>query len=154
MWIIWKNLFLYSMKEWLDLCKSLFDVELIYSSSILDNCDNLHLLRSYWSNMAHIHVFHINVILFLLLISYIYFGMYFLSNVSTIYTFPSAVFAQKNPPCAIGNIISLWSFCTDIWSRCSCFYTKIPSILTNNESDTSEECITWGLFLSRHIIYW
>ena len=45
--------------------------------------------------MALINVLHPHVILFMLLIGLIYFGMYFLSDVSPIHTFPSTVIAQK-----------------------------------------------------------
>ena len=40
MLIVWKNLFLSSMKSILDICTSLVDEELIYKLSGLDNCDN------------------------------------------------------------------------------------------------------------------
>ena len=54
--------------------KFLVDAELIYNWSSLANCDNLHLLRYDWSNMALIHVLHPHVILSLLLAVLIFFG--------------------------------------------------------------------------------
>ena len=60
------------MKPLLGLCKSLVDVELIYNLSSMANCDILHLLISYLSNMALIKVFHPRVILFMLLVGFIY----------------------------------------------------------------------------------
>ena len=83
------------MKSFLDLCKSRVDAELIYNLSSLYNCDILNLFLSDWSNMAIIEVSHPYVILFMLLIGFIYFGMYFLSDVSPIHTFPSAIIAPK-----------------------------------------------------------
>ena len=79
---------LYSMKSLLDLCKIIVDEELIYNLSSLSDCDILNLLRSDWSYMSLIQVLHSHVILFLLLIGLIYFGMYFLSDVSPIHNFP------------------------------------------------------------------
>ena len=96
MWIIWKYVFLYSIKSFLDICKSLVDAELIYNLSSLDNFDIIHLLRSDWSNMANQQILHPHVILFLLLIGFIYFVMYLQSNVSPIHTFPSTILYQKN----------------------------------------------------------
>ena len=107
--------------------------------------DILHLLRSDWSDMALIQVKHPCVILFLCLISLIYLSIYFLSDASPIHTFPSTVPASKNYP-KIGNIISLCSSCTGIWSRCFCLFTRVPLILTNNESFKLGRCITWGWF--------
>ena len=99
--------FLYSTKSFLDICKSRVDTELIYNSLSLSNCDILYLLISGWINMALIKFLHPHVILFMLLIGLIYFGMYFLSDVSPIHTVPSTVLAQKKTPSEIGNIISL-----------------------------------------------
>ena len=62
------------------------------------NCDNLHLLIYDWSNMALIHVLHPHVVLFLLLVSFIFFGMYFLRGIYTIYTLPYTVLATKILP--------------------------------------------------------
>ena len=45
--------------------------------------------------MALIQVLHPHVILFLLFIGFIYFGMFFLSDVSTKHTFPSTVLVTK-----------------------------------------------------------
>ena len=56
--------------------------------------------------MALIQVLNPHVKLFLLLIGYIYIGMYFIRDVSTIHTLPSAVLAPKKPPWEIGNIMS------------------------------------------------
>ena len=89
---------LYSMKSILDICKSIVDAELIYSLSSLANCDNLHLLRSDWSNMALIHVLHPHAILFMFLVGFIYFGIYFLRYVSPIHTLPSTFLAKKKLP--------------------------------------------------------
>ena len=136
--------FSYSIKPFLDLSKSLFDAEIIYNLSSLDNCDILYLLRYDWSNMALIKVLHPHVILFMLLIGFIYFGMYFLSDVSPIQILPSIVLAPKKPPSEIDNIMSLCSSLPDIWSRCFYFFTRVPLNLTNTESFTLGECITWG----------
>ena len=62
--------YLYSTKSILHLCKISFDSELIYNLSSSDYCDNIHLLRSNWSNTALLHVSYPHVILFLLLISF------------------------------------------------------------------------------------
>ena len=123
MLIIWKYFFLYSMKSFLDLSKSLFDAELIYNLSSLDHCDILHLLRSDWSNMARMQVSHPHVILFLLIVGFIYFGMYLLSDVSPIHIFPSTVLTPEKPPSELGNIMSLCSSFIEIWSR---FFVSLP----------------------------
>ena len=83
------------MKQFLDICKILVDAELMHNLSSLDNCDSLHFLRSNWSNMELIQVPYPDLILFILLISFIYFGMYFLSDISPIYNFPSTILAPK-----------------------------------------------------------
>ena len=118
----------------------------MYNWSNLENCDILHLLVSDWNNMALLHVSHPHVILFMLLIGFIYFGMYFLSEWSKIHTFQSTVLAPKKTPSEIGNIISLCSSRTNIWGRYFCFFTRIASISTKNEYFTLGECITWGWF--------
>ena len=134
------------MKSCLDICRSLVDVEYICNLSILNNCDNLHLLIFDWNKIALIYFLHPHVILFLLLIGYTYFGMYFLSDVTPIHNFPSTVIAPKKPPWEIVNIISLCSSRTDIWSICFCLSTKITLTLTNNKSETSGKYITQGWF--------
>ena len=45
--------------------------------------------------MALINVLHPHVVLFLLLVSFIFFGMYFLRGIYTIFTLPSTVLATK-----------------------------------------------------------
>ena len=102
------------MKSFLDLSKSLVDAELIYNLSILVHCDNIHLLGSDQSNMALMQVSHPHVILFLFLVGFIYFGMYFLSEVSPIKIFPSIVIAQEKPTSEFGNIMSLCSSFAEI----------------------------------------
>ena len=106
---------LYSIKLLLDICKSHFDVELIYNLSGLANFDIPHLFRYDWSNMALIQVNHKHIILFMLLIGLIYFGMYFLSDVPPIHNFPSTVLEPTKPPSDIVNIITLCSYHTYIW---------------------------------------
>ena len=101
----------------MDIYKSLSDAELIYNISGLSNCDILHLLRSDWSNMELIQVLHPYVILFLLLIGFIYFGVYFLCDVSPIHTFSSTFLAPIKPHSDIGDIILLCSSLTKVWSR-------------------------------------
>ena len=56
--------FLYSIKSFLVLPKSLVDAELIYNLSSLDHFDILHLLRSDLINMALMQVSHPRVIFF------------------------------------------------------------------------------------------
>ena len=84
------------MKSILYLCEIIVGSELIYNLSSLANCYNLHLLISDSSNMSLIHVSHARLILFLLIVVFIFFGVYFLSNVSPIRIFPSTVIAPKN----------------------------------------------------------
>ena len=48
--------------------------------------------------MELIHVLHPNAILFLLLVGFIYVGIYFPREVSPIHNFPSTVLAQKKLP--------------------------------------------------------
>ena len=48
--------------------------------------------------MVFINVPHLHVILFMLLVGFIYCGMYFLRDVSIIDTSPSKVIAPKNLP--------------------------------------------------------
>ena len=133
------------MKTILDLCKILVDAYLLYNLSCLANCDNFYSLKSEWSNMELIHVLHLHVTLFLLLIGYIYFSMYFLRDVSPMYTFPSTVLAPKT---SLGflNIISLCGSCNDIWSRLFCFFKRVMLILTDNASDTLGVVHTIGYF--------
>ena len=138
--------FLYSTKSFLDICKILDDAELIYNLLSLDNFDNLHLCIPNWSNMELIKVFHPHLFLFLFLIGFICFGMYFLGDVSPIHTFLSTIIAPKQSPSEIGNIISLCSSRSNIWSRFLCLFTRVPLIFTNNESFTLGECIIWGWF--------
>ena len=133
------------MKEILYFCRSLVDVALLYNLSSLSNYDNLHLLRYYWSNMALIHVSHPHVIFFLLLVCIIYVGIYYLSDVAPIHILHQQFLTQTNP-WEIVTIISLCSSHNDIWGRCLCFFTRLPSILTNNDSDILGGCITRGLF--------
>ena len=85
-------------KSLLDLCKIWDDAELIYNLSDFSTCDILYLLRSDWINLEIIQFLHPPVILFLLLIGLIYFGMYFISEVSLINTFTSTVIAQIKHP--------------------------------------------------------
>ena len=59
--------------------------------------------------MELMQVSHPHVIVFLLLISFVYFGIYFLSDVSAIQIFPSPVIAQNKSPSELGNIMSLCS---------------------------------------------
>ena len=134
------------IKSFLDIYKSLVDKEIIYNLSSLENYDYLHLLISDWIKIALIHVSHPHVILFILLVGFIYFGMHVLSGVFQIHTFPPRVLAPKKPYVEIGNIISLCSSSTDIWSRYFCFFKRLPLIFTNNESGTLGYCITWGWF--------
>ena len=49
-------------------------------------------------------------------------------------------------PWEIGNIISLCSSSTDIWSICFCFFTRVILVLTNNKSYTFGYYIRWGFF--------
>ena len=106
---IFGNIWLfYPMKSILDISKSLVDAELIYNLSILANCDNIYLFISDWSNTAIIHILNPHLILFLLIIGYIFFGVYFLIYVSPINTLPSKFLAQKKYLELIGNIISLY----------------------------------------------
>ena len=121
--------FLYSTKSFLDISKNLVDAELIYNLSSLYICDILHLLRSYWSNMALMQVSHPHVILFLFLIGFIYFCIYFLNDVSSLQIFSSTIRASEKPPSELGNIVSLCSSLTYIWSRCFCLFTRVPIIL-------------------------
>ena len=93
-----------------------------------------------------IHVFHLHVILFLFIVGFIYFWMYCLSDISPIHTFLSAVLVPKQNIWEIGNIILLCKSCTQIWSICLYFFTRVPSVLTNNESDIFGGCITIGWF--------
>ena len=64
--------------------------------------------------MAHIQVSNPHVILSMLIIGFIYFGMYFLSDVSPIQNLPSTVLEPKQPPSELGNIISLCNSRTEI----------------------------------------
>ena len=89
---------MYSNESIVDICKCLVDAEFIDNPSSLANCDNIHLLRSDLIHMSLIHVLHPRVILFMLPIGFIYFGIYFLSDVSPIHTLPSTVLVQKNLP--------------------------------------------------------
>ena len=117
MWFIWKYIcFWYLIKLFLDLFKIIADAELIYNLSGLANCDILHLLRYYWGNMALIHILHLHVILFLLLTSFIYFCMYFWSDVSPIQFFRLSVLASKKPPSELSNIVSLCISRIGIWN--------------------------------------
>ena len=118
------------------------------------NCDNLHLLRSDWSNMSLIQVSYPHVILFLLLFGFIYFGMYFLSDVSPINIFSSAVLEPKIIPSEIGNIISLCRFCTDIWSRFFCFFIRVQLFLTRNEYFKLGELLHEIDFQFMNVIHW
>ena len=79
----------YWMKSILDLCKNLVVVEFIYILSSFDNGDNHDLFRSDWSDNSLIHVLHTHIILFILLISFIFFCMHFFRDVSPINNFPS-----------------------------------------------------------------
>ena len=56
--------------------------------------------------MEFVHVSHPHVILFMLIIGYIYFGMYFLRDVSPIHTFPPKFLAPEKPPLKNDDIIS------------------------------------------------
>ena len=112
----------------------------------MTNCDHLNLLKSGLINMALIHVSLPHVILFLLLFDFIYFGVSFLRDVSTIHTFPSTVLSPKQPPWGIVNIISLCRSSTEIWSIWFCFFTRVTLVLTNNEFETLGGCITWVFF--------
>ena len=154
MWDIWKYLLLLFNEIILVFLNILVDSELIYNLSSLDNYNIIYLFKSDWSNMELIQVLHHHVILFLLLIGFIYFGIYFLSVVYPIQIFPSVVLAPEKPPSELGNIMSLCSSLTENWSRCFCFFTRVTLILTNTESLTLVECITWGWFQSRHVIHW
>ena len=64
--------------------------------------------------LAFIQVSHPHVIYFLLLIGYIFFGMYFLSGVSPIQIFPSTILVPEKSPSELGNIISLCRSITEI----------------------------------------
>ena len=108
--------FLYSRKLFLDLSKSIVNAGLIYNLSSFTNCDILHLLRSDWSNMALMQVSHTHVILFLFLIGFIYFGMYFIIDVSPIQIFHQFFLHQKTHLLELSNIMALCRSCTDIWS--------------------------------------
>ena len=130
----------------MDIYKSLVDAWLIYNLSSLDNCDILHLLLSDWSNMALMQVSHPHVIFLMLIIGFILFGIYFLSELSTIQIFSSTVLSPKQPPSELGNIMSLCISLTGIWSIFFCLFTKVPLILINTDPFTLGECITWGQF--------
>ena len=84
------------MKSFLDISNILVDAELIYYLSSLDKCGILHLLIFDWSNTSLIHVTHPHVILFLLLINFVYFGMYLLSDLSPIQFFYKLFLHTKN----------------------------------------------------------
>ena len=65
--------------------------------------------------MALVNVLHPHVILFLLLIGFIYFGMYFLSDISPIHTFSSTVLAPTKFPGKL--VISTLFLCTAMDER-------------------------------------
>ena len=134
------------MKQFLYISKCLVDAESIYKLPSLDNCDILHLLISDWSSITLMQVSHPHAILFLSLIGFIVFVMYFLSDIYLTQIFPSIVLAPVKISSELGNIVSLCSSLTDIWSRCCCFFTILTFILTNTESSPVGECITWGWF--------
>ena len=108
------------------------------------DCDNRKLFRSDWSNMALIHVLHQHVILFMLIISFIYISMYLLKGVSPINTFPSTFIAPKKSTWGVGNIRSLCSSHTYIWSIFFYLFIRVPFVLKNDESDTFGYFIKWG----------
>ena len=60
--------------------------------------------------MSLIQVLHTPLILFMLLVDFTFFGMYFLSDVYPIHTFPSTFFAPKT----ILGLLSLSYHCTDL----------------------------------------
>ena len=72
----------------------------------------------YACNMKFIHVLHPHVIIFLLLIGYIFFGVYFLIDVYPIHTFPYTVIAAKNLP---GKLAISYHF-ADIVLRFEVYY--------------------------------
>ena len=125
--------FLYSMKSFLGVSKNLVDAELIYNLSSLDHFDIFHSLISDWINMELMQVSHPDVILFLLLVVFIFFGVYFLSDVSPLQIFTSTVLAPEKPSSGLGNIVSLCSSLTDIWNIWFFFFTRLIFVLTNSE---------------------
>ena len=96
--------------------------------------------------MSLIKVSHPYVILFLLLIGYIYIGIYFLTVVYQIHTLPSSFLEPWNPPRETGNIISLCRSRTDIWSSCFCFFKILPLNLINIKTDIFVNWTSRGCF--------
>ena len=93
--LIFLKYLIFKMKLILDNCKSMVDAELLYNLSSFSNYENLHLLRSDSNDTAVMHVLHPRVILFLFLISFIYFGICILRDVFPIHILPSTVLAPK-----------------------------------------------------------
>ena len=141
------------MKSFLDISKSLVDAELINKISSLVNYGILHSLRSDCIDRELMKVLHTHVILFLFLIGFLYFIMYFLSDVSPIQIFPSIFLAPEKPTSELCHIMSLCISLTDIWGRCFFslpdyhYFLQTPSILH------FRNLLHESNFKSRHVIH-
>ena len=122
--------------------------------SSLFNSDNLYLLISDLSNISLIHVLHPHLLLFLLIVGFIFFGMYFLSDVYTIHTFPLTVIAPKNLP---GKLVISYHF------EALVLIFEVDASVSLQEYHSFWQIIIilyWGDvvhegdFISRHVIHW
>ena len=136
---------MYWCYSFLDLCKILVDAELrlFYFFFYYVNC---HLSKSDLSNMTLMNILYTRVILSMILVDFICFGTYFISEVSPIHTLLSSFIEPKNTPWETFKTRSLCNLRTDISSRYFCVFHIFPLTFAHIESDTFGYGFIWGNF--------
>ena len=85
--------------------------------------------------MALIHVSHPHVLLFMLLVIFMCFGMYFMSELQQIHNLPYSFLSPKNSPRETGKLDRFGNHVMRFEASTSVSVTKFPHI----ESNTREE---------------